>query len=111
MVYLWAIWIWKAEECNVTVTLPPSVNGWGLFGVSMFSRVLLQRRFYWTVLYIYLHMYITRSDWQTDPLLPEKLKMSQLSDAGNRPTERTDPQCIFLESGFDVGIDTSTGRL
>ena len=51
----------------------------------------------------------TRSDWMTDPSLPKKLNIFQLSvTVANAPTERTDPQCIARPSPFKVNGDQST---
>ena len=63
--------------------------------IHVFSRVALQRRFHWTLVYI-AYICITQSDWPTDPSLPEKVDPT-FFPAGNG-ADATDGPTMHLES-------------
>ena len=71
------------------------LTDWAFWPINVFSRVVLQRRF--SLDSVLAYICITQSDWPTDPLLPEKLNISQLFDAGH-VADRTDGPTMHFES-------------
>ena len=84
--------------------LHASVDGWGLFDVFLRFPGLYYKGD--SLDSVFAYICITRSDWQTEPSLPEKLNF--LTQATG-PRQRMDPQCISRASHAKSMISVDDG--